>query len=281
MKFNKIITIKNKVFPNFFGHGLFVIKWAQVFYLKKYVKKYDSQIGKTVIDLGAGISPYKKIFDRDRKYYTFDFPSASDSAQNNDFKPDFEGDLSKRVDLNRKFDFALCLEVLEHVSDPNQVFENLNRLLNKGSLCIVSAPFLYTSHDVPYNYFHYTKFGLFELANKNNFEVLEYGSKGCGIVTILSVIYNGSRDLVAIPLTMFSKLILRKEKSFLFFNDLTEFFLIFVNILLLPIQLIVLLEIIGFNFMKNRFGNSALFKKYELLMRDKQTVGHNILIRKK
>lgn len=49
----------------------------------------------------------------------------------------------ERIDFeNEHFDFALCLEVLEHVKRPDEAVRELNRVLKKGGHAVISTPLL-------------------------------------------------------------------------------------------------------------------------------------------
>jgi ubiquinone biosynthesis O-methyltransferase len=42
--------------------------------------------------------------------------------------------------MNKKYDFILCTEVIEHVNDPHQVVENIRSLLSEKGLALISLP---------------------------------------------------------------------------------------------------------------------------------------------
>jgi SAM-dependent methyltransferase len=124
--------------------------------------------GQTVIDAGAGECQYKPLFGHAR-YIAVDLCVG-------DANWDFSG-----IDINaplhdiplsdRSADVILCTEVLEHVPNPHQVVAELARLLKPGGSLYVSVPFSGREHQVPYDFFRYTQYGLRHLCDQAGLEV--------------------------------------------------------------------------------------------------------------
>lgn len=62
-----------------------------------------------------------------------------------------------------EFDVVLCMTVLEHLEDPTRAIKEMRRVLKVGGRIIVSVPFMFPMHDVPGDYWRFTKFGLQKL----------------------------------------------------------------------------------------------------------------------
>ena len=58
------------------------------------------------------------------------------------------------------YDLVFCSQTLEHVPDPNRVLAEIERVLKPGGHLWLTAPFYYEEHEVPYDYYRYTQFGL-------------------------------------------------------------------------------------------------------------------------
>jgi len=71
------------------------------------------------------------------------------------------------------FDTILCIAVLEHVENPEEVVPELYRVLKPGGNLIASVPFLQPEHKVPTDYQRYTKDGLIRLFSHHGFTVIE------------------------------------------------------------------------------------------------------------
>jgi SAM-dependent methyltransferase len=75
-------------------------------------------------------------------------------------QPHVFGDAARLPFHDRCFDGVICLEVLEHVRDPEKVLAEIARVLRPGGRGWVSMPFLYPLHDAPFDFQRYTEYGL-------------------------------------------------------------------------------------------------------------------------
>lgn len=53
-----------------------------------------------------------------------------------------EGDLEKNIKKNKKYDFAICSEIIEHVEDDDKLLKIINRSLRKDGFLYLSTPSL-------------------------------------------------------------------------------------------------------------------------------------------
>lgn len=77
-----------------------------------------------------------------------------------DRKPDIVMDATKMNFKDNSFDIVFMIEVLEHIPDPRKAINEIYRVLKPGGRVVLSTPFIFGIHDVPYDYFRYTKYGL-------------------------------------------------------------------------------------------------------------------------
>ncbi|MDB6139942.1 MAG: hypothetical protein JWO94_3014 [Verrucomicrobiaceae bacterium] len=70
------------------------------------------------------------------------------------------------------FDSIVCIAVLEHVENPEQVIPEFLRVLKPGGHVIASVPFLQPEHKIPTDYQRYTRDGLTRLFVHQGFEVI-------------------------------------------------------------------------------------------------------------
>ena len=134
-------------------------------FLRAVAAKYD-QKNKKLLDIGAGESPYRKYF-KHTTYVTYDI------KQNLKHTIDIVGDINRGIPKvsSKSFDYILCVQVLEHLSEPHKVFGEFNRILKEGGKVFLSTNFFYQIHMAPYDYFRFTKYGLQHLAESNGFHV--------------------------------------------------------------------------------------------------------------
>ncbi len=133
-------------------------------YSLKYVK------GRT-LDLGAGSAKYKSIIkQKTSEYITFDMVEKEGI--------DVVGDILDLSFKDKSFDTIISTQVLEHVEKPWIMVKEIQRILRKNGICILTAPFLVPYHADPCDYFRYTKKGMESLFKNENFEIIECDGYG-------------------------------------------------------------------------------------------------------
>ena len=119
--------------------------------------KYDS----TLLDIGAGGSPFAKLFEPFKTYKV-------------DFRPykgiDFLTDLNKPIPVfDGTFDGILMSNLLEHIPEPLALLQESHRILKQGGVLLVTVPFLIKVHQAPYDFLRYTEFMLKRLFSNAGF----------------------------------------------------------------------------------------------------------------
>lgn len=77
-------------------------------------------------------------------------------------------DYDNKIDLMKpikgeKFDAGICMDLLEHTSNPFIVAKNISDSLKPGAYLFVTAPFVWEPHFYPNDYFRFCPQGLEEL----------------------------------------------------------------------------------------------------------------------
>ncbi len=128
----------------------------------KWVERQLSLVpaGRKIIDIGAGECRYKKYCSH-LEYISQDF--CQYNGKNMDVglqtgtwdtsKIDIVSDITKIPVDGASFDVILCTEVFEHIPHPDQALMEFNRIIKKGGLLILSAPFASLTHFAPYHFF--------------------------------------------------------------------------------------------------------------------------------
>ena len=70
------------------------------------------------------------------------------------------------------FDNIVCIAVLEHVENPEEVVPELFRVLKPGGHVVASVPFLQPEHKIPTDFQRYSKDGLVRLFTHHGYEVV-------------------------------------------------------------------------------------------------------------
>lgn len=147
----------------------------------KKVKYYAPRFKGTILDVGAGKSPYRIFFKAD-KYITldnFDYPGI-----------DIKADITKKIPLKTSsFDNVVCFQVLEHVTKPEKVVNEIHRVLKPKGCCLLTTHMAAPLHGIPYDYYRFTPFILKELFKK--FKYVEIKENGGSALSIFQLIVWG------------------------------------------------------------------------------------------
>jgi SAM-dependent methyltransferase len=80
---------------------------------------------------------------------------------------------------------VLCIEVLDHLKEPQKAADELYRILRPGGTLIMTTRFLYPIHSVPHDYLRYTPYMLQEIFKKWTIEKLEFEAEAFTAMGIL------------------------------------------------------------------------------------------------
>lgn len=221
----------------------FSVKFLLCKDIEQVVKK--NFIQGNLLDIGCGNKPYKKLF-KDCDYQGIDFEGYSENNISEKERPDFffDKEYLKSFKLpfgDETYGHTVSFQVIEHHQQPSILIEEMKRITKRKGLIIISAPFFWPIHEKPNDYFRFSYFGLYELAKRNDLEVLEVKQQG-GFFVMLSSMIN----------------------SFVFENKSRLFQLVLLVIFYLPFQLFQYISILlDFIFKTKRFTLNyvAVFKK--------------------
>ena len=142
-------------------------------YLYLVIKKF---IGKKILEVGAGIGSFTKIYVKDNINITL---SEVDDSNYQTLKKKF---LPKNVKIENKlieqfnetFDTILYLSVLEHIEDDKKEISNaLDKLEDKGHLiiCVPAHNYMYSNFDKEIGHFRRYEMNFFNNLNLKNANV--------------------------------------------------------------------------------------------------------------
>lgn len=143
-------------------HGWSLLRFVK--YQARNIKPTES-----LLDIGAGELRYKRYFNH-CNYVSNDLCIGDAGWLFDDI--DIKSTVYNIPVKNNSFDNILCTQVLEHLEFPELAFKEFNRILVKGGKLILTAPLGFGEHQVPYDYFRYTKYGLKSLGDRHNFNLI-------------------------------------------------------------------------------------------------------------
>ena len=128
-----------------------------------------------ILDLGGSRkSGYHELF---RGKYNIQVVNLDDRTE-----PNLKFNLEKEFPLKNNFcDGILCINVLEHVFNFQNVVNEAFRVVKPGGVIVSVTPFLFSVHESPHDYFRYTRGALEKIFQKAGFREVEIKEIGTGL----------------------------------------------------------------------------------------------------
>lgn len=154
----------------------FVAFWTNPFYLMRkglyiHIKELAPRLNGSILDFGCGSKPYEKLFTNCSEYKGVDIEQSGHLHTNE--KIDYYYDGHKLPFEDETFDNVFSSEVIEHISNIDEIFDEINRVIKKDGLLLLTTPFMWNENEAPYDYARYSSYGLKSLLEKHGFKILE------------------------------------------------------------------------------------------------------------
>lgn len=130
----------------------------------------DIPAGARLFDAGSGEGRYKDYFAH-TNYVGLDLAVGDDKWDYTGL--DVNGDLRRLPFGDNSFDYAVCIQTMEHVDEPMMVTNEIGRVLKPGGRYYLSAPMTWHQHQKPYDFFRYTSFGFKHLIESSGMKVIK------------------------------------------------------------------------------------------------------------
>jgi SAM-dependent methyltransferase len=137
----------------------------------QWLAAHTDLLGGRLLDNGCGNQPYRSWYEPHVKEVV-----ALDAAPNEGVG--VLGFADRLPFAAHTFDTVLATEVLEHVENVERAASELFRVLTPGGHALITVPYLYPTHEAPYDFRRFTHFGLADLLKRHGFEVLSLQAKG-------------------------------------------------------------------------------------------------------
>ncbi|MEO5602399.1 MAG: methyltransferase domain-containing protein [Cyclobacteriaceae bacterium] len=143
--------------------------------LHKHIKKNSHHLSGILLDFGCGRKPYRNLIRVD-KYIGVDIAVSGHSHTNSEIDVFYDGKTIPFPD--ETFDSFLCSEVFEHLFNLEQIIQEINRVTKTGGRGLITVPFAWPEHEVPYDYARYTSFAMRTILEKKGFHILSLEKNG-------------------------------------------------------------------------------------------------------
>ena len=150
-------------------------------YLYDWLEKTAVHVARGImLDYGCGGQPYRELFSsKIERYIGADVAAAANTEPDLTFLP------GERLALpDSSIDTILSTQVLEHVPDHDLYLAECKRLLKPGGKLIITVPMQWRHHEVPFDYFRFTRFGITHCLVKHGFDIEDL--RPCGGVYALT-----------------------------------------------------------------------------------------------
>lgn len=142
-----------------------------------------------VLDIGCGNKPYFHFFDGKISSYT-----GCDIIQSDKNLVDILCPATEIPLPNDSKDTVFTTQVLEHVADHKKLLSEAFRILKPGGHLILSAPMCWEHHEVPYDFFRFTRHGFEYLLSEQGFETVVIQANGGKWALVGQVFLNSIRS---------------------------------------------------------------------------------------
>lgn len=188
----KNIIQKEKFFPSLLGlfinHNYLIRKG-----LKKTLLNNSDKLNGVLLDFGCGSKPYEKLFINVKNYIGVDLKIEGREENHQYVDKFYDGKTIPYEDDT--FDSLLSTEVLEHVFNIEEVLKEMNRVLKKGGKALITTPFMWEEHEMPYDFARYTTPALIYLYEKNGFKIIHHEKSGNYVEVIIQFSLNYLKNI--------------------------------------------------------------------------------------
>ncbi len=138
-----------------------------------------------VLDVGAGESPWREWLPARCHYHGVDVANADDYGMRKQRDVTYYDGGTLPFPAAR-FDGAICIEVLEHVAEPEAFVAEIARVLKPRSTLLLTVPWSARRHHIPHDYHRFTRERLQILLERAGFEPPDIQERGNDIAAIAS-----------------------------------------------------------------------------------------------
>ena len=175
------------------AHQVFFPHWWNIFTnsfyfsrrgLSRGIARYAHHLRGRLLDFGCGAKPYQRLFTVEG-YVGVDIEVSGHDHSSSKVDVYYDG---RRLPFSRaEFDSVFASEVFEHFLNLDEILKELYRVLKPGGVMLLTMPFCWDQHEVPYDYRRYTEWGLQHVLREHGFEIVAHEKTTTYIETLASL----------------------------------------------------------------------------------------------
>ena len=145
------------------------------YFIRKGLFKHISEMAPSlygdIMDFGCGSKPYESLFTNGRSYVGVDIDDRGHPHANEMIDIHYDGITVPIPDESK--DAIFTSEVFEHVDNLSVIIEELHRILKPNGKILVTVPFVFMEHEMPYDFRRFSINGLTYFLQNSGFDILE------------------------------------------------------------------------------------------------------------
>jgi SAM-dependent methyltransferase len=160
-------------------------QWLLQRITKRELRQLGSLAKGLVLDIGCSDQKFRNYLNCDCNYIGLDYYDTV--VRFYQTRPQIFGDAQALPIRNDSIDTIVLTDVLEHLPKPTQALDEVVRALRPGGKILISVPFLYPLHNVPYDFQRWTTYGLGQMVKSLNVKIVEHKHSGQPVETAVAL----------------------------------------------------------------------------------------------
>ncbi|HMJ08252.1 MAG TPA: class I SAM-dependent methyltransferase [Pyrinomonadaceae bacterium] len=132
----------------------------------------------TVLDVGCGFMPYRKLIESNRAVEKYIGMDLEDSELYGQRRPDLKWNGITIPLGNESVDCVMATEFLEHYAEPETALREILRVMKHGGRLFGTVPFVWNLHEIPHDEYRYTPYSLERHLSRAGFIKIEINALG-------------------------------------------------------------------------------------------------------
>ena len=163
----------NRHFEQRIAKSVFAGGGIAAWFMDRRIKAWLAEIDGLLVDVGCGDRKTELLLGPRSRYIGLDFLPVTQYSPWRTAYPDINADALNMPLRSGAADCVLNLFVLEHVTDPARLINELCRVVKPGGIVVLAGPGdILMSHGEPYNFFNMTRYA-YRMLLENNGMVIE------------------------------------------------------------------------------------------------------------